>query len=326
MPSYNGVRWLGPTLASLQAQTMPDFEVVVVDDGSDAPTLDLLSAKAAADPRIKVYREAHAGLIATLNKTVAYARATYVARLDHDDIALPERLARQMAFLDSHPDHLAVGCDLAIIDTEGRILKDMKKRAKPEPHTPLGFPPKPMWMPGPTLFARKAAIERVGGFRPVCFAAEDRDMCWRLAAMGPTDRIQETLVHWRDHGANTSTTRYRTQMASHAVGDLSAIARALGLDDTPILADVVVGGDYRPILARYEALIGDRYPVRTWWYYFLMRYRAWQLHGLATDADVLREIRRHCLKNPLDWRRLKVLRRSMIFARRDREDARERSL
>ncbi len=316
MPSYNGVRFVSQSLQSLLQQTFTDFEIVVVDDGSAQPTRDVLHAVAKTDSRIRLHFSEHAGLVATLNKALALARGHLVARLDHDDISLPTRLARQVAFLDANPNFVAVGCDIALIDAEGRLIKLPKKRNMAEPHSPTAFPPKPMWMPGPTVMARTTVIRDIGGFREKMFAAEDRDICWRLGAAGPTHRILEPLVEWRSHGENTSVTKYQTQMASHALGDLSAIARHFGLDDSAILEQVVVGGDYLPTIARYQELIGARYPVETYWYFFLMRYRAWQLSGEATDAALLRRVYAHCRANPFDWRRWRLARRAYMFARR----------
>jgi hypothetical protein len=178
-----------------------------------------------------------------------------------------------------------------------------------------------MWMPGPSLMARATALRAVGGYREKFLAAEDRDICWRLGALGPTHRLLEVLVHWRLHDANASLTKHRIQLASHALGDLSAVAHHLGRSDDDILAAVKVGGDYVEAINNYAILLGDKYPVETYWYYFLMRFRGWQLSGEPTEAALLKRIRRHVLANPLDWRRLKVARRVSIFSRRDRATA-----
>jgi glycosyltransferase involved in cell wall biosynthesis len=318
LASYNGARYLPETLKSLQRQTLGDFEIVIVDDGSSQPTLDVLARFAESDPRIRVHHAAHAGLVQTVNTAISLARGVYVARIDHDDVCRPERLERQAAYLDAHPDCVAVGCDIDFMDGNGRIYKVGKSHARHDPHAPLAFPPHPNFLPGPTLMARASALKTVGGYRAACFAAEDRDICWRLGALGPTYRLRERLVLWRNHGAGTTANTYLTQMASHAIGDLSAVALALGLDDSAIIADVVVGGDYLPIIARYKALLGARYPVDTYWYFFLMRYRVWQLSGERTEDALLKKVRAHCNENPADWRRWKLRRRALMFERRDR--------
>ena len=114
--SYNGERYVAATLRSLQAQTLRDIEIVVVDDGSRAPTLAILDQFAREDPRFRIHRASHGGLVSTLNTAISLAHAPYIARIDHDDIAKPERLAKQAAYLDAHPDCLAVGCDIDMID------------------------------------------------------------------------------------------------------------------------------------------------------------------------------------------------------------------
>lgn len=319
--SYNGERYLPEALRSLQAQTLRDIEIVVVDDGSRQTTLDILDRFAAEDARIRVHRAAHGGLVQALNTAIALARAPLIARLDHDDVALPARLERQADYLAAHPDCVAVGCDIDMIDGNGRMFRRAKSHRRADLHLPLNFPPQPSWLPGPTLMARATALSRVGGYRAVCFAAEDRDLCWRLGALGPTYRLREALVQWRTDGANTSVIKHQTQMASHAIGDLSSVAQALGRDDSAILAQVVVGGDYRPIIALYKTLLGDRYPVDTYWYYFLMRYRVWQLSGEPSETALLTKVRAHCYANPLDWKRWKLWRRALLFQARDRDAA-----
>jgi glycosyltransferase involved in cell wall biosynthesis len=318
MASYNGERFVAAAVRSLLTQTFRDLEVVIVDDGSKAPTIRILKDLAEQDARVKLHFAAHGGLVATLNSAVSHARGALVARLDHDDISLPHRLERQVAFLNSNPGHVAVGSDIGFIDANDRVTRLPKKRQAPEPHAPLGFPPKPMWIPGPSLMARTDVLRQIGGYRDKFFAAEDRDICWRLGAFGPTNRLLEVLVHWRFHGSNTTVTAHQTQMASHALGDLSAIANHLGFDDSAILADVVVGGDYLPIIHRYRTLLAGHYPVDTYWYFFLMRYRVWQLSGELTEAALMQRVWAHLRAKPLDWRRWRLARRAYMFERRDR--------
>ena len=107
LPAHNAGMFIDAALDSLQAQTMTQWEVVVADDGSDDDTFARVAARAASDERIRPLRLPHKGLVGALHAAFAAAHpeAPYLARLDADDTALPQRLERQTAFLDEHPDY-----------------------------------------------------------------------------------------------------------------------------------------------------------------------------------------------------------------------------
>jgi len=110
MPVYNGERYLAAAMESILAQTFGDIEFLIVDDGSADATPAILAGYAARDARVRVLRNpSNIGLVASLNRGLEEARAPLVARMDADDIARPERLARQVAFLRDNPDHGLVG-------------------------------------------------------------------------------------------------------------------------------------------------------------------------------------------------------------------------
>src|ERR1700734_3315203 len=94
MPVRNGARWLGDAIGSVLGQTLRDFELVVVDDGSTDETPRILDDFARRDGRVRIVRQDACGLVDALNRGLAEARAPLIARLDADDRALPERLDR----------------------------------------------------------------------------------------------------------------------------------------------------------------------------------------------------------------------------------------
>jgi len=104
MPCYNASQWVDEALESLARQTLSDIEIVCVDDGSSDDTRLHLGRWAARDRRVRVAVQPHAGVIAASNNGLQSCTAPYVARLDADDRAHPERLERQAAFLDAHPE------------------------------------------------------------------------------------------------------------------------------------------------------------------------------------------------------------------------------
>jgi glycosyltransferase involved in cell wall biosynthesis len=99
LPVYNGARTVGRAIDSILGQGLADLEVLVVNDGSTDSTADVLAAR--GDPRMRILTQENLGLVAALNRGIAAARGRYVARMDADDEALPQRLERQVAFLRS---------------------------------------------------------------------------------------------------------------------------------------------------------------------------------------------------------------------------------
>jgi glycosyltransferase involved in cell wall biosynthesis len=110
LPAFNGGGTLSRAIASIYGQTMPDWELIIVDDGSTDDTPALIRLWAAQDDRIRPLRRPHEGIVSTLNAGLASAHAPIIARMDADDEAHPERLAEQLAWLERQPDVGVVGC------------------------------------------------------------------------------------------------------------------------------------------------------------------------------------------------------------------------
>lgn len=113
---YNGGRYFDRAVPGILAQTLEDFEFILVDDGSSDDTLARLQVLAARDPRVRVFAPGRLGAAAAYNYGVTQARAPYVARQDFDDRSYPERLRLQVEFLDAHPDVGIVGGAYVLVD------------------------------------------------------------------------------------------------------------------------------------------------------------------------------------------------------------------
>ena len=109
MSAYNEEDWVGKSIDSVLEQTYDHFEFVIVDDGSTDSTPKILDSYAQRDKRIKVIHQENTGLTRALNIGLDKCQGEFIARMDANDICLPERFQRQVAFLQSHPDHAAVG-------------------------------------------------------------------------------------------------------------------------------------------------------------------------------------------------------------------------
>ena len=107
LPVYNGIQYLREAIDSILNQSFTNFEMIIIDDGSSDDSAALISSY--ADPRLRCIQQNNQGLAATLNRGIALASGSYIARMDQDDISLPERFEKQAAFLEAHDDYGMVG-------------------------------------------------------------------------------------------------------------------------------------------------------------------------------------------------------------------------
>lgn len=103
MPTYNVGQYLAETIESILNQTLSDFELIAVNDGSHDNSLDILTDYAQRETRIRVYTQPNQGIATTRNRCLDLATGKYIAWMDADDIALPKRLKKQVAFMETHP-------------------------------------------------------------------------------------------------------------------------------------------------------------------------------------------------------------------------------
>jgi glycosyltransferase involved in cell wall biosynthesis len=187
---HDGAPLVSEAVASVLAQTDPDLELIVLDDGSTDATPSLLAA--VTDPRLHVHRQPHSGLTRALNRALALARGPLVARLDADDLALPARLARQRAFLGEHPEigllgtaareDDAVGLPVRVVrpPADDAALRRALIRANPFVHS--------------SVMARRELLARVGGYDETLDVAQDYDLWLRLARLTRLANLDEVLV------------------------------------------------------------------------------------------------------------------------------------
>jgi glycosyltransferase involved in cell wall biosynthesis len=195
MPVMNAERTLPATLRSIRWQTCADWELVLIDDGSRDTTLELARAAAAADARIRaVEGGANAGLAARLNQAIDLARGAYVARMDADDIAYPERLAAQVKFILDHPECDLVGCAALIFNDAGAVQGKFPLRLT---HAEIcarpwaGFPlPHPTWLGKREWFARY-------GYAPDYKKTQDQDLLLRSYTESRFACVPEILLGYR---------------------------------------------------------------------------------------------------------------------------------
>lgn len=201
IPVYNREKYIGAAIESVLAQTFTDFEILVIDDGSTDGSREVV--RSYPDPRILLScHDGNLGVARTRNDGVRLARGEYLAFLDSDDIAYPERLARQVAFLDRHPDHGAVGAWVDWMDGEGRVLRRVKRKAV----SPNDIAAQRLFRSGIENSASMArtAVLRDYAFNEQFALGEDFDLWARIAADHKLANLPRVLVRRRAHDQRTS--------------------------------------------------------------------------------------------------------------------------
>ena len=132
LPAYNGRKYVRAAVESILTQTFTDFELIVIDDASSDGSAHILAELARGDSRLQVHRhERNMGFRQALNTGCRIARAPIVAKMSHDDISMPQRLERQVAFLHAHPEVGVVGASVQLIDADDRPGRIQKYPASP---------------------------------------------------------------------------------------------------------------------------------------------------------------------------------------------------
>jgi hypothetical protein len=200
-------------MESLLAQSFTDFEVLAVDDGSTDDTAERLQAWASRDGRIRVLRQGPEGIVVALERARGAARGRYLARMDGDDVAHPDRFARQIALMRDQPSLAGCGCLVryfprAEVRAGARRYESWLNRAvAPEAIEAAMFVECPL--AHPTFFLRARDVAAVGGYRDVGWA-EDYDLVLRMwRAGGCFGKVPEVLLDWREGTVRLSRTHPR---------------------------------------------------------------------------------------------------------------------
>lgn len=213
MGIYNCADTLEQAVASIQAQTYTDWELILCDDGSADHTYEVAQMLAKADERIIVLKnEKNLGLNYTLNHCLERASGEYIARMDGDDDCLPERFAKQAAFLDEHPEFAIVSTPMILFDENGEWGRTTAKEFPTKEDVVCGSPicHAPMMM-------RKEAMLEVGGYTvdPKMIRVEDVNLWIKLYAAGYSCcNLQEPLYRMRDDQNALNRRKYKYRVNS----------------------------------------------------------------------------------------------------------------
>ncbi len=201
VPIHNGSTYLAETLDSLLSQTIRDFELLAIDDGSTDTSGDIV--RSLNDERVRLIQKTNGGLCQALNLGIAEANAPYIARSDQDDISHPNRLERQLQVMEDHPEAIALFTYYTKFGDKRR-WSNADKMVTAAGELKEYDPMVDGCLLGSTMFARTAALRTIGGFRQSYYPADDWDLECRLAQAGTVLILREPLVAYRfQASANT---------------------------------------------------------------------------------------------------------------------------
>lgn len=232
MSVYNGAPHLSEAVESVLGQTFGDFEFLVMNDGSSDASQDILEDYASRDSRLRpIYRE-NRGLIVSLNELVALAQSPLIARMDADDVCLPERFALQVAHMADHPECGVLGTQMFDIDETGALVR-APVVAYPVTaegtldHIRNGGP----IVSHPTVVMRSHLVRQVGGYHAAFKHCEDFDLWVRLASLTQIWSLPDKLVKYRHWPHQVSTRFAYEQHVGAAVSRLAYFEREAGRQD-----------------------------------------------------------------------------------------------
>lgn len=197
MPCYNAERFLRDAIESVLSQSLRDFELIIIDDGSTDASASMVEEYRQRDRRVVfLSNDRNEGIVAALNKGLQAARGEFIARLDADDVALPGRLMKQYEFMKAHPDVIICGTALWMVDVSGRPLKkrsyalsDSAIRKQLLWKSPFAHP---------SVCIRRSVFTTHGLKYSSEFPhAEDFDLWLRAADLGKFANLEEPLTKYR---------------------------------------------------------------------------------------------------------------------------------
>lgn len=259
----NVERFLAEAIESILVQTFRDFEFVIVDYGSTDSTKETVANYAKSDTRVYLHEIAHCGLGDARNAACRLARGQYIALMDADDVALPERLQIEAAFMEQHPNVGLLGGAVQWISGQGAPLYIGRVRRSDKELREAMTTHCPFWQP--TVLLKKEAFVKAGGYRNAFAPAEDYDLWMRVTEYFQCANLPDIVLRYRMHPHQVSIRKMKQQTLGILAAQRSAAIRQAGQSDpfdsiseiTPeVLHDLGIGE-----LKQERALIGHAW---TW--------------------------------------------------------------
>ncbi len=251
MAAYNTREYVEDAVRSVLAQTFTDFELLIIDDGSTDGTGELLQALARLDDRIRLTRRPNVGIVTTRNELLGMASGEFVAVLDSDDLAPPRRLEMSVDYLRTHPQVLALGGAVEVIDPDGDPLCVWPLKQLHQEIDDQLMRGEDVAICHSSAMIRRRAITDVGGYRDLnqfLGQAEDFDLWLRLSERGALINLPDVMVHYRVRLSSASVTGVRQQAEAARVAlaqarqrrNLTAVESCAPFGPIETKSDVVV--------------------------------------------------------------------------------------
>jgi len=204
MPVYNAAEFLRESLDSILSQTYCNWELIAVDDASSDNSYQILMQYADADSRIKLYKNRNnLGVSKSANKAISKAKGEYIARMDSDDIMFPDRLEKQLKYLQKHDDVLVVGMQCKFVNSRGDITGNKIFPTSFENIKSMMFWSIPMQQPS-LMFNRNKLPKNFAWYDGGFTSAEDLELMFKLFKLGKVANMSDFGLYYRIHGGNTS--------------------------------------------------------------------------------------------------------------------------
>lgn len=283
MPVYNASRYLREAVESVLGQTFADFEFIAVDDGSTDDSLAILREYERRDGRVRVISRPNTGIVVALNEMLGVARGEFIARMDSDDVCLPERFEKQVAWLKEDPKRVAVGCWILNIDADGDPINYFKPPVRHDAIDERHVRGLGLAVAHPAAMIRHSGLRAIGGYRKEYEPAEDVDLFLRLGEVGELGVIPEVLLRYRNHAKSVSHEKkaYQMTVAWKAVED-ACLRRGLSV----------------PVRASSEPTTSDESLHSRW---------AWWAFLAGFGGSARKHARRAVAAAPLRWAAWKLL-------------------
>ncbi|MHB8753369.1 MAG: glycosyltransferase [Candidatus Acidiferrales bacterium] len=229
MSVFNGQAFLAEAIESILNQTFRDFEFIIIDDGSTDKTAEILSVYARDDARIRVIHHENKGRTASLNIGISVAKGDYIARMDADDIALPDRFQQQIDFLERYAEIGLLGGAIDLIEDTGRVLRTVQPPVEDSEIKSMMLHSNPMWHP--SVVMRKDVAVAAGGYRKAFKESEDYDLFLRIGERSQLANLANPVLQYRVHAKQVSVRNMRHQVECLLAARAAASLRKRGRPD-----------------------------------------------------------------------------------------------
>jgi len=199
---YNAEKTIEEALNSIQRQSYTNLEIICIDDGSVDATLPIVKSKAKLDRRIKLHSHEHRGIVYTLNKSIELSHGKYLARMDADDISRPDRIDKQVSYMESNPDIVASGGSIETFDERG-IIQTITKNCNPEA---LEYRLLRSWpiAHSAAIIHHAALVDNNIRYNEEFTYVEDLKLFFDLSRVGKLSNLPDILLAYRSHPDQTS--------------------------------------------------------------------------------------------------------------------------